>query len=75
MLRRKPPPLVQLLERGVYEAPFLSTAGTPLAIGVTSLGRFVGFLPFSSPTEKQAVEKALWAMLNEADPVPLRLVG
>lgn len=62
---------MQLLDRGVYEAPFLSTAGTPLAIGVTSTGRFVGFLPFTNDAEKKAATRALWTMLDEADPIPL----
>jgi hypothetical protein len=66
---------MQLLERGVYEAPFLSTAGSPVAIGITSKGRFVGFLPFTNEAEQKAANRALWAMLEEADPVPLRLVG
>jgi hypothetical protein len=60
-----------LLERGVYEAPFLSTAGSPIAIGVTSRGRFVGFLPFTNDIEERAARRALWTMLDEADPVPL----
>jgi hypothetical protein len=62
---------MQLLERGVYEAPFLSTAGSPLAIGVTSKGRFVGFLPFTTEAEEKVVRRALWVLLDEADPVPL----
>jgi hypothetical protein len=66
-----PPQKMDLLERGVYEAPFLSTAGTRLAIGVTSAGRFVGFLPFATEAEGTAAFRALWALLDEADPVPL----
>jgi hypothetical protein len=62
---------MQYLERGVYEAPFLSTGGARLAIGVTSTGRFSGFLPFTSDAEEKAAYRALWAMLDEADPVPL----
>jgi hypothetical protein len=62
---------MQLLERGVYEAPFLSTAGSPLAIGVTSAGRFVGILPFTTEAEERAVKRALWVLLDEADPIPL----
>jgi hypothetical protein len=62
---------MQLLERGVYEAPYLSTGGARLAIGVTSAGRFVGFLPFTTDSEETAARRALWAMLDEADPVPL----
>jgi hypothetical protein len=62
---------MQLLERGVYEAPFLSTGGARVAIGVTSANRFVGFLPFNDEAEERAAYRALWAMLDEADPVPL----
>jgi hypothetical protein len=66
---------MHLLERGVYEAPFLSTAGSPVALAVTSQGRFVGFLPFTTDPERMAASRALWAMLDEADPIPLLRVG
>lgn len=62
---------MELLQRGVWVAPFLSSAGIPIALAVTSDHRFVGFLTFQDEAEERVVKRTLWTMLNEADPVPL----
>jgi murein endopeptidase len=66
--------LPDLLTRGVYTAPFLSPTGSPLAVGVTSKGCFVGMLPFTTDAEERAVRRALWAILDEADSQLLRAI-
>jgi hypothetical protein len=62
---------MQLLERGVYEAPFNSTSGDRIALAITSKGRAAGWLTFTDEASERAVRRTLWALLDEVDNAPM----
>lgn len=63
-------PLPDLLDRGVYQIPWLGRAGELLLIAVTADHKFSAYASVPHGTSLQAATERLQADLDRDDPVP-----
>jgi hypothetical protein len=57
------------MQRGVYRMPFRDAGGLLLALAVAANGRRVAEMAFA-PCGEDETTRALWQMLDRADPLP-----
>lgn len=60
----------ELCGRGVYQLPFLSMAGTSIAVAIASDHRVVSWVSFDEPTRQSTID-TLVALLDAQDPPPM----